>query len=270
MRFSRTLLCATSAILLASASYAEDPTILPPVSMDHISAGSNSDSSDVMSTRHASEPATNAPAAPPIAPTGMQAAPVATYQGKMPFGHGETPAPIIPSGPHETVAVPVVNVQSLDAPEASPATPVTGQADPAKEDPAEPTELTSPIFGESDNPNTPRKIVLRVLNKVTAQSQLLLLKPNETVKIGHVEITAITCQTSAPQSQTDYAGLLDIVERSQTDNSVKPLFRGWMYASSPSITALEHPVYDVTMVDCQTPQAAVAKDDDKAVRKAKK
>ena len=259
--------------------------------MDRISAGDDSDASAVMSTHtQPSQPAVPAatalpwkntePAPAPQAPATliapvpnaaapMPAAPIATYQGKIPFGHAEAPAPIIPSGPHETVAVPVVNVDSLEPPEASPPTPIAPQADPAKEDPAQPTELTSPIFGDTDNPNLPRKIILRLLNKVTAQSVLLTLKPNESVKVGQLEITAITCQTSAPQSQTDYAGLIDIVEHSQTSSAVKPLFRGWMYASSPSITALEHPVYDVTMVQCETPPPA-EKSDEKTAKKAKK
>lgn len=263
--------------MLASAGYAADPTtmvvVAPAPAMDHISAGDNSDASDVMTTHaHGSAPAPQAPVAiaAPVAstPAPVMAAPPALYQGKIPFGHAEAPAPIIPEGPHGTIAVPVVNVQSLEAPEAAPPSPIAPQADPAQEDPAQPTELTSPMFGEGDT-TSPRKIILRLLNKVTAQSQLLILKPNEAVKVGQLEITAITCQTSLPQSQTDYAGLVDIVEHSQTNNTVKPLFRGWMYASSPSITALEHPVYDVTMVDCETPQSA-AKTDAKTVKKATK
>ena len=259
--------------MLAANAYAAD---------DHISA-EDSDSSAVMST-HAPQPQQQ-PVAPNAALPWSAPAPIvqqqpmptaviapggapAAYQPKIPFGHAEAPAPIIPEGPHATVSVPVVNVQSLEAPEAAPQTPSDPQADPAKQDPAEPTDLTSPIFGDTDNPATPRKIILRVLNKVTAQSWVLTFKPNETVKIGQLDITAITCQTSSPTSQTDYAGLIDIVERSQTNNSVKPLFRGWMYASSPSITALEHPVYDVTMVECQTPQPP--KEEEKPVKKGKK
>lgn len=201
-----------------------------------------------------------APAASPSsAPTpfgrgesaGTAAKPDANYQPKIPFGRAEPSGPVIPSGPHATEAVPVVGVDAVEASEAAPPTPVAPEADPVQQDPAEPTELTSPIFEPEQASFTPRKIIIRVLNKVTAQAKLISFKANETGKVGQLQITAITCQKSAERSQTDYAGLLDIAELPATDkDKPKPLFRGWMYASSPSITALEHPVYDVTMVNC--------------------
>ena len=130
------------------------------------------------------------------------------YQGKVPFGHAEAPAPAIPSGPHETIAVPVVDVDAQEPAAAAAPTPVAPETDPAKENPENPTELTSPIFGDSDASTGPSKIVLRLLNKVTAQSELLTLKPNETVKVGTLEITAITCQTSAPEKPNGLCGAL--------------------------------------------------------------
>ena len=287
MRFSRTFLGTASAFLLATAAYAADPAISPSpdTAQDRITPTKDADSS-LLTTKHSSEvPSPAAPtealpwksASDPATPVANAPAkpgsPFGSYQPASPFGHAEPLAPIIPDGPHATVAVPIVNVQSLEAPEAAPPTPVAAAADPAKEDPAQPTELTSPIFGDTATSTLPRKIVLRLLNKVTAQATELTFKPNETVKIGTLEITAITCQVSAPQSQTDYAALVDIGERSQDNKTVKPMFRGWMYASSPSITALEHPVYDVTMVKCELPETATKNEEktsEKPVRKAKK
>ena len=133
--------------------------------------------------------------------------------------------------------------------EPAPPTPVAPEADPAKEDPALPTEFSSPIFDAATDNGAPRKIILRVLNKVTAQAAQIEAKPGETIKFGQLEITAMMCRISAPNSQRDDAGLLDIMERLPENGSLKPLFRGWMYASSPSVTALEHPVYDVAMVE---------------------
>lgn len=181
----------------------------------------------------------------------------------MPFGRGESsgtspynsnttaPAPVIPSAPHATVAVPVVGVDSVEASEAAPPTPVDPAADPVAEDPAQPTELTSPIFEADPTPNAPRTIVIRALNKVTAQSELLTLKPGDTVKFGQLLILGVTCRTSSSNSQTDYAALLDVMEKLPTGDNNRPLFRGWMYASSPSITSIEHPIYDISMVECK-------------------
>ena len=227
--------------------------------------------------------ASNAAPAPAPLPTAVAkpatptTTPFGTYQPKVPFGHAEPTGPVVPSAPHISTAVPVGSVDAVESSEAAPPTPVAAQADPAKEDPADPTELTSPIFEPENGANWPRKLVLRVLNKVTGQSQLVALKPGENIKMGQLQITAVTCQTSAPRSQTDYAGLIDISEQRPGEKGMKALFRGWMYASSPSITALEHPVYDVTVVQCDINQPApkkeaetVQKTEKKADKKAKK
>jgi hypothetical protein len=201
--------------------------------------------------------------------SGPAAQPDAAYQPKIPFGRAEPSGPVIPSGPHATEAVPVVGVDAVEASEPAPPTPVEPEADPVQQDPAEPTELTSPIFEPEQGARAPRKIVIRVLNKVTAQAKLISFNANETGKIGQLQVTAITCQKSAEKSQTDYAGLLDIAELPTTDKEKpKPLFRGWMYASSPSITALEHPVYDVTMVRCEVAGDAAKKAEDDAKQPA--
>lgn len=201
------------------------------------------------------------------------------HQIVIPFGRGQsdgpTPVPFgqerpaAPSGPRGTMAVPVLGVDSIEASEAAPPEPIEPEADPTQADPAEPTDLTSPIF-EEEKGAPPRKVTIRALNKVTAQSELLTLKTNEKTKFGQLEITAVTCRISSPTSQTDYAALLDISEHvlGGSTPQLKPLFRGWMYASSPSITALEHPVYDVTMVECA--DITPAKKEEKSADKGQK
>ena len=212
------------------------------------------------------------PVANPMAPA---VRPPAAMPNKNPFGRGEAAkmadeAKSVSKASPATAAVPVVDVDAVEASEAAPPTPVAPGADPVAEDPAMPTELTSPIFNEDPEPGMPRKVVIRALNKVTAQSELMSIKTGDKIKFGQLEITAITCRTSAPESQTDYAGLLDIAEKTAIKDQTKPLFHGWMYASSPSISALEHPVYDVTMVECKLAIPTVKKDEKDAEKAAKK
>lgn len=174
----------------------------------------------------------------------------AKYQGGMPFGHVEVPKPVL-TGPKSVSAAPVEGVDAVETSEPAPPTPVDPGANPTEESPEQPTELTSPIFKEETAPHSPRKIIIRALNKVTAQSQLIKFKPGDTVAFGQLRILGVTCQTSAPESLTDYAALLNISEEMPSGQSPKQLFRGWMYASSPSLASLENPVYDVTMVSCE-------------------
>lgn len=212
-----------------------------------------------------SEAAPKAPAENPSTP----GEPLKVPFGKVPFGHAEPTGPVVPSAPHTAEAVPVGSVESIEAKEAEPPTPVVPEEDPTQVDPAQPTDLTSPIFAEDKTPQTTRKMVIRAVNKVTAQSALLELKPGEHTKFGQIDIHAMACRVSEPQSQYDAAGLMEISEQVRNTES-KLLFRGWMYASSPSITSLEHPIYDVTMVDCKMAGSVAKKDTKLTAGKAEK
>lgn len=224
----------------------EQNTRITPVTQDPMEG-------DILTTHHSGDDTKLGPAdaKPPVVqndPTSVASKP-ASYQPKVPFGHAEPTGPAVPSGPHTTVAVPVVDVDAVEATEAAPPTPPAAGENPVEENPEEPTELTAPIF-ESGGINYSRKIIVRLLNKVTGQSQLISFKPGESTKVGQLQITAVNCQASSPKSQMDYAGLLNISEQKPGEKVMKELFHGWMYASSPSITALEHPIYDVSMVEC--------------------
>lgn len=281
-------------LLAASCAWAQEGTGIAPLNaqgdLQRITPLDNKESaSDILTTKRntAAQPATpdvKAAEAPP-----PPAAKAAEPAGVMPFGVGNTTQPnkyspnkvpfgratslgndTTPSAPHSTAAIPVVDVDSIEASEPAPPTPVAVEENPAAQDPAEPTELTSPIFSDKDDTRGARKVVVRALNKVTAQSQLFKASPGETVKFGRLEITAIGCRTSSPNSLSDYAGLFEINEQlpgtAAQPGQKKQLFHGWMYASSPSIAALEHPIYDVTMVSCDTVEST-PKSDDKPQKK---
>lgn len=233
-------------------------------------------SQDMLSTKPAAPLPWQAPAPVQVTPPGTQTTPAPIpapnpYKN-MPSPFGRSTASQyqpIPEGPHVTTAVPVENVDMIEASEPAPATPHVVGADPANEDPAAPTELTAPLFAEQDV-MIPRKAAVNVLNKVTARAQLLEIKPGETVKVGKIEITATHCQRSAENSLADAAALIEIWEvMPDATAPKKKLFAGWMYQSSPSVNALEHPVYDVTLLSCHDTQAK-EKPKEKPVKKKKK
>jgi len=167
--------------------------------------------------------------------------------------------------------VPVENIDGIEVTEPAAPAPAVLEADPVKEDPAAPTELTAPMFDAKADTKTPRTITLRVLNKVTARAEELKAQPGEVLKFGRLEITAGQCYRSAPNSLPDAVALLSIHETLPQQKRPKLLFHGWMYATTPSLTALEHPIYDVTMVDCALRQPApadAAENPKKTVKKA--
>lgn len=92
--------------------------------------------------------------------------------------------------------------------------------------------------------------VLQGMDKVTARVTTIEAPVGEVVKFGTLEIIARHCDKRPPEETPESASFLDIWEVRQGEAAVS-LFRGWMYASSPALSALEHPVYDVWVLDCR-------------------
>jgi len=91
--------------------------------------------------------------------------------------------------------------------------------------------------------------LLQGLDKVTARISTFRAPIDTVVRFGTLEIVARACHKRPPEEPPESAAFLHI-------RDVKPgeipetLFQGWMFASSPALSALEHPVYDVWVVDC--------------------
>ena len=92
--------------------------------------------------------------------------------------------------------------------------------------------------------------VLQGMDKVTARVSTIEAPVGEVVKFGTLEIIARHCDKRPPEETPESASFLDIWEVRQGEAAIS-LFRGWMYASSPALSALEHPVYDVWVLDCR-------------------
>ena len=92
--------------------------------------------------------------------------------------------------------------------------------------------------------------VLQGLDKVTARVVTLDVPVGDTVTFGSLRIAARTCRKASPVEPPESAAFLEIQE-ARPDEAVEPLFSGWMFASSPALSALEHPVYDIWVIDCK-------------------
>ena len=100
--------------------------------------------------------------------------------------------------------------------------------------------------------------VLQGLDKVTGRVSTIEAPVGDTVRFGALEIIARTCDKRPPEETPESTAFLDIWEIRPGEAAVS-LFRGWMFASSPALSAMEHPVYDVWLLDCNTPSSAPAK-----------
>ncbi len=120
------------------------------------------------------------------------------------------------------------------APEPAPAQPAPGSASPD-----EPHWL--PPSGTA---------VLQGLDKITGHVRTIEAKIDQSVRFGTLDILVRTCRKRPPEEPPESAAYLQITETKPGEPS-KSLFSGWMFASSPAVSALEDPVYDVWVIDCK-------------------
>ena len=92
-------------------------------------------------------------------------------------------------------------------------------------------------------------VELQGLDKVTGRTSTFQAGTGETVKFGTLVITVQACDRTPPTEPPESAVFLDIYEAREGE-SPTDLFHGWMFASSPALNALEHPVYDVWALEC--------------------
>lgn len=96
--------------------------------------------------------------------------------------------------------------------------------------------------------------VLQWLDKVTARVSTVQAPVGDTARIGTLEILVRACRYRPPEETPESAAFLDITER-KAGAPAQEVFRGWMFASSPGLSAMEHPIYDVWVLDCVNREA---------------
>ncbi len=69
------------------------------------------------------------------------------------------------------------------------------------------------------------------------------------VTFGTLEITARACHKAPPEEPPESAAFLEVREQRRNE-APGVVFSGWMFSSSPGLSTLEHPVYDLWVVDC--------------------
>jgi hypothetical protein len=92
--------------------------------------------------------------------------------------------------------------------------------------------------------------VLQGLDKVTARVSTIEAPLDEPVTFGSLEVVVRVCRKTPPTEVPESAAFVEI-DDAPPDGEKQRIFTGWMFASSPALNALEHPVYDVWLLDCK-------------------
>ena len=97
----------------------------------------------------------------------------------------------------------------------------------------------------------PRQIaVLQGLDKITARISTFEAEVDQQVTFGSLGIVVRSCRETPPEEPPEAAAFLEVVDK-RPDGPTVEVFSGWMFASSPAVSAMEHPVYDVWVVECR-------------------
>ena len=92
-------------------------------------------------------------------------------------------------------------------------------------------------------------VKMRGLNKITGKTSIIEAQIGDTIQFEQLEILLLKCWKSYPEENTENKLLLKIFENK--NNKKNLIFYGWFFSSSPSISGLEHPLYDLKLLNCE-------------------
>ena len=90
---------------------------------------------------------------------------------------------------------------------------------------------------------------LQAMNKLTGRVSVIDVPVNGEAQFGSFSIVVRACKTRPPEEAPDNFAFVDVVDK-QEDGTISNIFKGWMISSSPALNAIEHPIYDVWLLQC--------------------
>ena len=97
--------------------------------------------------------------------------------------------------------------------------------------------------------------ILEGLDKISARTSKIEAPVGSAIQFGTLSIVVRDCEQAPPEDPPDNAAFIQVYETLPGEEK-KRLFSGWMFSSSPALSQLQHPVYDVTLLGCKAPSAA--------------
>jgi hypothetical protein len=93
------------------------------------------------------------------------------------------------------------------------------------------------------------------LDKITGRITSFEVTVGETVQFGALQVTPRACYTRPPTETANTDAFIEVDEVT-LQGEVRRIFNGWMFASSPGLNAVEHPIYDIWLTNCKGPIVA--------------
>ena len=96
--------------------------------------------------------------------------------------------------------------------------------------------------------------IFQGLDKITARIKTFEIKVGISKTFGILDINLQKCVFSKPLNEPESIAYIKVLDKSDKYSDTKdksPIFEGWIFASSPALNAMEHPVYDVSLISCK-------------------
>lgn len=138
----------------------------------------------------------------------------------------------------------------------------------------QPAPVTPAPTAPTDEPVIPtyeaqKYAVLQTLDKLTARTATMTVPVGQATAVGPLFVDIKSCRKTPPSELPESVAFLQIWEAKPKPKLKKKtlddgkntspsqwVFSGWMFASSPALSAMDHPVYDVWLKDCVSEIAA--------------
>ena len=186
---------------------------------------------------------------------------VATSVAGLSLAQIAPPGPVAPASPGPPPS-------ALNPPPPSPAAvgPITQVVPPDEgaipASAAKPPSPTAPVAVAPAPPKPPAETlkrprytaaVLQGVDKITAETLRFEVKIGEPVRYKGLIVTVHACEgAAADEGFTDAMAHMEVQSRPEGVNAAHTIYRGWMFASSPSLHPMEHPIYDLWLIACKT------------------
>lgn len=111
--------------------------------------------------------------------------------------------------------------------------------------------LLWPTMGMAQEVTSAPSGTLRWLDKISGITEDIEIAVGETQSHGRLAIRLDDCRYPVNDPASNAFAHLTIRDSVQQN----PVFMGWMIATSPALSALDHARYDVWVLRCKTPEA---------------
>ena len=93
-------------------------------------------------------------------------------------------------------------------------------------------------------------VLLQALDKTTGRTSYLSARVGEPYTYDDLKIQVDKCMKRPPEETPENSAFINVI-----DATGKEIFRGWMFSSNPALSGMEHPVYDIWVVECKDKNA---------------